>query len=412
MPTLVAALLAAALAAPAAADPFADRVVADEIGVGGGARLDELPGVVIGPPRGGGAFQGSQHTFSLGLGGSITVEFTDNVIVDGPGTDFTVFENAFLPHGLNTENPYAEPGRVSVSEDGAAWVAFPCAMDSAPFYPGCAGVYPVFASADDAGAPSPLVPSATPIAALVGVPFGSFGPPAGSGGDSFDLAEIGVARARFVRIEGGQIDPRLAGLSGFDLDAIAAINSADPSEPPDGDGDGFPDPTDACPAVADPDQHDADADGHGDACDGCPATPDPAQVDADGDAAGDACDPCPADASCLPSALPRFGGGGTDNAGDRLLGWVTPEAEVVTLPGATAWTAVVVIAADVEPGSVRVRIGRRDVTAAVGALVPGSTKVITVPLVRRRTVLKLRARGPREGRRRLVDVDRLTFLTE
>jgi hypothetical protein len=412
MLALAIVVLAAALAGPAAADPFADRVVTYEVGLGGGARAGDLPGVVTGPPRGGGAFQGTLDTFSLGLGGSITVEFTDNVIVDGPGVDFTVFENAFLPHGVNTENPYAEPGRVSVSEDGVAWVAFPCAMDSAPFYAGCAGVYPVFANADDPNAPSPLVPSTTPIAALVGVPFDGFVAPAGSGGDSFDLADVGVARARFVRIEGGQIDPRLAGLSGFDLDAVAALNSADPSEPPDGDGDGVPDADDVCPDLPDPGQDDADADGHGDACDDCPAAADPAQTDRDGDAAGDACDPCPDDATCLPPATPRFGGGGTDNAGDRLLGWVTPETEVMTVPGETSTTAVVVLAADVEPGSVRVKIGRRDVTAVIGALVPGSTKVITVPLGRRRTVLKVRARGPREGRRKLVDVDRLTFLSE
>jgi hypothetical protein len=409
---LVVVVLAAALAAPAAADPFADRVVTYAIGVGGGARVDDLPGVVTGPPRGGGAFQGTLDTFSLGLGGSITVEFTDNVIVDGPGVDFTVFENAFLPHGVNTENPYAEPGRVSVSEDGVAWTAFPCAMDAPPFHPGCAGVYPVFANADDPDAPSPLGPSTTPIADLVGVPFDGFVPPAGSGGDSFDLADLGVARVRFVRIDGGQIDPRLAGLSGFDLDAIAALNSADPSEPPDRDGDGVPDADDVCPEVADADQDDGDADGHGNACDDCPAAADPAQADGDGDDAGDACDPCPDDPTCLPPLEPRFGGGGTSNSGDRLLGWVTPETEVVTLPGETGTTAVLVIAADVEPGSVRVKVGRRDVTVTIGPLVPGSSKVVTVPLGRRRTVLKVRARGPREGKRKLVDVDRMTFLTE
>jgi penicillin-binding protein 1A len=37
--------------------------------------------------------------------------------------------------------------------------------------------------------------------------------------------------------------------------------------PPDADGDGVPDPTDNCPAVANPDQADSDGDGAGDACD-------------------------------------------------------------------------------------------------------------------------------------------------
>lgn len=403
--------LSLALAAPAAADPFADRVVAYEVGVGGGAREADLPGVVLGPPRGAGAFQGSFDTFSLGLGGWIVLEFTDNRIVDGPGPDFTVFENAFLPHGLLTEAPYAEPGRVSVSEDGVTWMAFPCALEAPPLYAGCAGVYPVFADAGDPAAPSPLEPSTTPIADLIGVPFDGFVPPAGSGGDSFDLADVGLASARFVRIDGGQTDPRLAGLSGFDLDAVAALHSADPSEPPDTDGDGVPDAEDVCPGVPDPAQTDGDADGRGDVCDGCPAVADPAQADADADGAGDACDPCPADASCLPPVTPRFAGGGNGGPADALIGWVDPETDVVTPPAdASSVTVVFVIARDVVPGGIRVRAGRHEL--ATGDLVPGSTKILTVPLGRRRTVLKVRARGPREGRRRLVDVDRLMFLTQ
>ncbi|MBM4321121.1 MAG: hypothetical protein FJ125_14515 [Deltaproteobacteria bacterium] len=45
-------------------------------------------------------------------------------------------------------------------------------------------------------------------------------------------------------------------------------------EPPaDGDGDGVPDATDNCPAVANPQQQDADGDGRGDACDPAPWPP-------------------------------------------------------------------------------------------------------------------------------------------
>src|SRR5437016_9312750 len=171
------------LAAPAAAERFADRVVGYTIGTGGGAREADLPRVVLGGPRGAGAFQGSMDTFSLGLGGSIVLEFTDNVVVNGPGPDFTVFENPFLVRGTTTGVPLAEPGTVSVSADGEHWVTFPCALDAPPYYPGCAGVYPVFATADDPAAA--LVPSTTPIADLVGVPFADFTPPPGSGGDSF-----------------------------------------------------------------------------------------------------------------------------------------------------------------------------------------------------------------------------------
>ncbi len=440
------------LAAPAAAEPFADRVVSYTIGTGGGAREADLPGVVLGGPRGAGAFEGSTDTFSLGLGGSIVLEFTDNVVVDGPGPDFTVFENPFLVRGTTTGVPYAEPGTVSVSADGVHWATFPCALDQPPYYPGCAGVYPVVANVDDPGAPSPLVPTTTPIQDLVGVPVDSFTPPPGSGGDSFDLAAVGLHAIRFVRIDGGPIDARLGGLSGFDLDAIAGVHSIDTAGLADTDGDGITDASDNCPTVPNPDQADRDGDGVGDACDDCPDTPDPAQLDtnhdgigdaceppapdrdgdgvpdavdncpavpnpdqadADGDGVGDACDPCPHDPTCLPLEAPGFGCGGNGGPADMLLTCVVPHAETTALPpGARTATVVLVIAPEVDPGSVRIRAGRRDLTARAGALVPGSTKTLTVPLARHRTVVRMKARGPRIGRRRLVDVDRLIFLVD
>jgi len=208
----------------ALADPFADRVIAYQIGPGGGAGQDEMPGIVLGPPRGGGAFQGSTDTLSLGLGGWIILGFTSGSIVDGPGVDFTVFENAFLPVGLNTEPPFAEPGTVSVSEDGVTWKTFSCALDDPPYYPGCAGVYPVFANANDPAAPTPLVPCTIPIQQLVGVPVATFQPPDCSGGDSFDLATVGLSSARFVRIDASQLEPGAGGTAGFDLDAAAAVH--------------------------------------------------------------------------------------------------------------------------------------------------------------------------------------------
>ena len=114
-----------ATAGMAGAEPFADRVVAHVVGTGGGAGEGGLPAVVLGPPRGGGAFQGATDTLSLGLGGTITLAFDDNVIVDGPGPDLLVFENAFLPTGATTLAPFAEPAVVEVSGDGVDWHALP-----------------------------------------------------------------------------------------------------------------------------------------------------------------------------------------------------------------------------------------------------------------------------------------------
>jgi hypothetical protein len=290
-PLVCCALLWAAIAA---ADPYLDAVVSFAPGEGGGARGDE-PEVVFGPPRGGGAFTGSLDTISLGLkGGQIVVEFRDNVVRDGPGPDLTIFENAFLQRGTHTLDPFAEPAVVSVSADGVTWATFPCAQDQPPFFPGCAGVYPVFADADSPTAPPPHLPSTTPIAALVGIPVDDFVDPPGSGGDTFDLATVGLAAIRFVRIVADETRVRgLQGLSGFDLDAMIGLHSLDTAGLADGDGDGIVDDVDACPLVADP-QHDGDGDGVGDACDACAAFPSSDRRDRDADAVGDACDNCPA----------------------------------------------------------------------------------------------------------------------
>jgi hypothetical protein len=154
------------------------------------------------------------------------LEFADGWIVDGPGPDFTVFENPFLPAGLVTGTPFAEPGTVSVSADGISWHAFPCQLDMPPYYPGCAGVYPVFANLDDPMAPSPFVPCTVPIQALVGVPVSTFQAPMCAGGDGFDLADLGLSSVRFVRIDASQLQPGCCETAGFDLDALAAIHFA------------------------------------------------------------------------------------------------------------------------------------------------------------------------------------------
>lgn len=185
---------------PEGANPFADRVVSFEPGEFSGFGEEE---VVLGGPQGQGPAAGGLHVLSLGLEGSITLELTDWVLVDGEGPDLLVFENAFPG--------WVEPGIVEVSEDGETWSAFPCA-DTEPFE-GCAGLEPVLANVvrDD----EDVDPT----------------DPAQAGGDAFDLADLGVPEARFVRITDAGLAPEwgYAGESGgFDLDAIAVVNGAVP----------------------------------------------------------------------------------------------------------------------------------------------------------------------------------------
>jgi hypothetical protein len=223
-------------------DPHADDVASFVAGVGAGHGATELPAVVTGPPEGLGLFLGGLDVLSLGAGGVVELEFVDNVIVDGPGVDFTVFENPFLKAVLGiVGEPFTEPGLVSVSQDGSTWHVFTsCATAplDPPLHPGCAGVFPTLSDALDPLAPHPSIPTETPIADLVGVPQGALVVPDGSGGDSFDLMDVGLSWARFVRIE--DVGPALgqAGTVGFDLDAVTAVNSGVPT---DANGNGIPD---------------------------------------------------------------------------------------------------------------------------------------------------------------------------
>lgn len=170
-------------------------------GKGAGYGQEDFPEVVFGHPIGAGDKQGSLDVLSLGKGGEIVVGFGANAIVDGDGVDFIVFENAFYVGG-NVDKPFKELGEVSVSEDGQTWTAFPCDPDG-PTLEGCAGWHPIYANDEYAISPfDPLV----------------------AGGDAFDLSEIGVARARFVRVRDvGKI--AAAPNAGFDLDALAIVHA-------------------------------------------------------------------------------------------------------------------------------------------------------------------------------------------
>lgn len=184
-----------------AEDPFADDVVefvaAEETVFG----HDRLPDIVLGPPG------GTLDVASLGCEGTIVLEFEEPGIVDGPGPDLIVFENAF-------SDDFPEPGEVAISDDGVEWSVFACDPIGLE---GCAGVHPTLAL------PGSDVDPTDPDVA---------------GGDAFDLAALAepVEQARFVRIRdrsrehwealGGlqYCDPGSQGSGGFDLDAIVAVH--------------------------------------------------------------------------------------------------------------------------------------------------------------------------------------------
>ena len=187
-----------------------------------GFGVASMPGIVEGPPVGGGADHGSTDVVSLGCGGSIVVGFAPNAIVDGPGPDFIVFENPFVIGG-NASDVYAEPGEVSVSDDGTTWQAFPCTPTMDP-------------SASDGTGTAPPFGSCAGWHVVLSTPQNGVSPldPATAGGDAFDLHDLGVTHARFVRIvdrtnescpSAGTNKPTT---NGFDLDAVGIINAEQP----------------------------------------------------------------------------------------------------------------------------------------------------------------------------------------
>ena len=236
---------AAMFAAPAAtahgSEFFATQVIATSPGSFQDPAFSD-PTLALGGPRGGGTSQGSLDVYNLGVGGSITLGFDDGAqqhgIFDGPGPDFTVFENPFYAGG-NTHASFAELMFVSVSTNGVDFARFPVVSNTpAPVsafgtidpanVSGFAGVTPVLANVD--------TNTVDPFDASV------------SGGDSFDLSalssdplvtsgKVNLSAIRYVRLddvvgdgsltdENGHpiYDPTGPGTNGADLDAIAVIN--------------------------------------------------------------------------------------------------------------------------------------------------------------------------------------------
>lgn len=191
----------------AGAEPCARFVVSaldHEFGPGQNVGQAAFPAPILGPPKGAGETKGSLDVVALGNGGHVTLAFGGTRIVNGPGPDFIVFENAFWAGG-DPNAPFAELGTVEVSADATSWSAFECAAKAAPFG-SCAGWHPVYANAES-NEIDPLDPSV-------------------AGGDAFDLEAVGLSEARYVRITDR---PDLEGLDGvFDLDAVGIVNAACP----------------------------------------------------------------------------------------------------------------------------------------------------------------------------------------
>ena len=191
-------------------DRFATRVISFMPGDCAGFGAAKKPNPTLGPPIGGGDEEGSLDVLSLGNGGEIVLSFEPNAIVDGPGTDFLVFENPFLIGG-NAMNPTAQPGEVSVSDDGETWKTYPCTATAFP-YGACAGWHTVKSNPENGISPVD---------------------PAVAGGDPFDLKDVGLTTARFVRIRDKSTDacppnPNKVTTNGFDLDAISIVNAMTP----------------------------------------------------------------------------------------------------------------------------------------------------------------------------------------
>ncbi|MCD6385895.1 cell surface protein [Candidatus Sumerlaeota bacterium] len=235
---IFAVFMVMSLFSPALAyDPFADEVTSVTYGVGAGFGQEYFPDNVLGPPHGNADAHMPQtspeHLLSLGNGGRIVLKFGDNIVVDGDGVDLAVFENPLIQIG-DTEYSFCESAVVAVSQDGRTFYTFPYDFIPPPpggrlgkmsDYIGFAGIHPVYSN--PANGIDPLDPEV-------------------SGGDFFDLADVGLRWAQYVKIidtgvpgtssqmtdpDGDVIDdpgnlyndPSIRKL-GFDLDAVAAIH--------------------------------------------------------------------------------------------------------------------------------------------------------------------------------------------
>ena len=222
-------------------DPYADRVVLFRPLTAGGYGSGHQPRNITGPPDGRSIYSPaykpgevlSLHARPSG-GGSIDLEFIDNIVEIAPGEDLTVFENVLFVGG-NGSQRFMEPAVIKVALFPGEWISLPC--DVIPPAPG-----------QPLDLRDPFYYSRG-IAGRNGTTGDDPTNPSRSGGDSFDLdeaaARAGLSWIRYIRIEstgdlgrqddvGGDLirhpaDPAFSplsgsGSSGFDLDAVSAVH--------------------------------------------------------------------------------------------------------------------------------------------------------------------------------------------
>ncbi len=231
------ATLSAALAfcfLPAAAAQFATSVVSyQQGGTAGGGIFNQAN--VLGGPRGAGIHAGSLDVLSLGQGGNVVLGFSVT-LVDGPGEDFTVFENPFFSP-IGTSNAFSEAAFVEVSSNGVDFARFPSSYVGPPAPQSAVGSLP-------AGTFSGLV-GGLPVLANTSIGLGDPFDPTVSGGEAFDLGDLSsdplvtsgtvdLGAIHFVRIvdvvagvdadSTGQLIYDNGGLGSADIDAVAVLH--------------------------------------------------------------------------------------------------------------------------------------------------------------------------------------------
>jgi hypothetical protein len=191
---MVARLLAClACCVTAGAVSYPTEVVAVHYGPGAGFGQAFFPTNVLGPPDSAASPQqpcaDPAELLALGTEGWIVLHFATG-IVDGPGPDFSIYENV-LQYGVDPPLYFREAGIVALSEDGETWTELPF---DPPSGQGLAGWWPTHGDAIE--------------------PDWQTG-----GGDPMDLAWAGLSRASYLRIS--DAGARVADQGGsFDLDAV------------------------------------------------------------------------------------------------------------------------------------------------------------------------------------------------